>query len=149
MRGVTMFVSENTAPTPLNIVADPTAIHATLPTLVQVIASIRNDGVQGVDFVFELAAGMEIVEEAHKITARLYDSEIELRPEGWLLFRKVRFSTGYLHHFAGAKSRRGSAYVKITPTSAEFNPEDAAALLKLLLASKVIYQERSVFPYLD
>ena len=72
-----------------------------------------------------------------------------LGPKGGLLFRNLQFQTGYYHHWAGADSRRGNAYITITPISTEFNPEDAAALLKLLLATNVVYQTRTMFPYLD
>lgn len=144
MRGVTISVAEGVSSTPLIVNADPAAIHATLPILVRIIGSIRNDGVQGIDFTFELTSGMEVVQKAHKITARLYDSEVQLLPEDGLLFRTLRFETGHYHSFAESKPRRGNAYVKVTPVSAEFNPEDAAALLRLLLETNVIYREGNV-----
>jgi hypothetical protein len=149
MRGLMIYVEQGVLPAPLKMIADATAIHVTLPTLVKIITSIRNDGVRGASFYFTLVSGLEVAEKDFKITARLYDSEIRLPPDGGLLFRNFSFTTGHYHSFTGRTVERSNAYVGITPIGEEFNTEDAASLLKLLLRNNIIYEPRSEFPSID
>jgi hypothetical protein len=144
-RGVTISAIDGIVPNPLQIDAAPATLHITLPTIINILSLVRGDGVKNVAFSFELTDGMGVLQKTHKLTAQLYDSEIQLGPEGGLVFRDLKFNTGNYSFISRSSPRRGNAYVRMIPLTSVFGAEDAAALLKLLLASGVIFREETSF----
>lgn len=138
LHGVSMWVT--TDKPELTILADPVALSATFSIIIDIIREIHANGVKDVGFTFEIVPGFNVVEQDYKITSRLYDSDIKLRANRGLSYRDMVFDTGqYYGHFGGS-SQPGNSYVKIIPTKDKFRLEDAAELLGLLFAKKVIYQ---------
>lgn len=137
-RGVRISMSEGTSPKPLRITVDPFVLELALPILQKILDLVRTESAPPMDFNFKLAMGLDVIQEKHKITARLYDDPISLKRDGSVVFRGMGFDTGYYHRFLGRSgSERSNAYIRITPES-KLDPDDAGELLRLLVKRGVV-----------
>lgn len=134
LRGATFSAWSDESKVTIEI--DPVAFDAVFPTVCSILKIIKNDAAGDIAFRFKLAGGLDVVEESHQITARLFHTEICLA-QNCFAFRDLYFRPGSVHYFNS--ERRGPAYIDISPRGELLNKSDTIDLVKLLLEHRVIY----------
>ena len=70
---------------------DPGLTAITFPILKKILNSIRNNGVMGITFRIYSIDKVKLIRELHKITTRLYDTDIKIDEKGGFLKGCIKF----------------------------------------------------------
>lgn len=139
--GMLISTEERITPQPIYFNIDPSLVNKTIPLVILSLVRLRSKGVQGVSFVFGLNYRVESIRESHKITARLFGSDVTFGDKNSLIFDDIdfRIESRLNIHGADELKMRRSTYLHITPLTNEINVTRITALLDLLFKKNILY----------
>jgi len=129
------IIANSGLPESLEFMIDPELFSVNAAILVEIVKSVRRQGLPGIRLIFELASGIEVLTKQHKISSRLFGTAAHLHQATGFAFYELRFGTDY---FYPARSR-GNAYISITIDADEIPLKRVRELLDLLMEKRIVY----------
>lgn len=137
--GVTFFAQVGNGPGYVEIKIDPTVIDVAMSLVQQSTRIIRKDGLTGQTMRLDFVAGVEHVRERHKITGRLFGTEVKLVSGEYLRFRNLEFMLGRLRSHTMRSIQVGAAYLQVRATEDDLALPTVRDLLDLLFERELLY----------
>jgi len=139
MFGIKLSTTKHTSPEPLDFEIDPTLADIALPTVELLLQDIFPTGMQDINIRFELQPSIDIVPGFHKITARLFGTNVKIIDEKRLGLGDIEFQLDHLLYLGRSSATRGNAYINITIKSIDIKLQKLAELFNLLFDREVLY----------
>ncbi len=139
--GLTAYTTDSQRPRPIIFTFDPALSDSTVPLAIEIVKSLRAEGVKGISIRFDFVDTVECVKESHKLSARLFGTGVTLGEDRSFVYEGLMFSVDHLIHFVGDRSiKRGATYLSMTPVNNTFSLGEAAKLMRMLITNKVLYE---------
>lgn len=148
--GVSIAVPDGIQPPPLEISVDPGIADVALPKVERIIREIRSDGINGISIRFDFISTVECLTDRHKISGRVYGTDVKLSTKDHLILRDIEFYISHLFYLATPRlSRRGATYVSMRFVCTEIPLSQIRELLEFLFEREILYIEPRSIEYVE
>lgn len=137
--GLSIFKTQGYVPEQLQAKLAPGVADVSLPILDKAIRSVRSAGLTGVTIRVDFSDLVDYVSARHKLTGRIFGTDIKLAPGDSLIWGDLRFSIGHLLSFAGRQARRGATYISLELLTDQIPQAQVRDLLTLLFQREVLF----------
>ena len=124
----------------LEIYVDPGIADVALPRVERIIRKIRSEGVRGISIRFDFISTVECLTDHHKISGRVYGTNIKLSAENRLILGDIEFYVSYSYSFRpSGDTRRGATFINMRFECDELRLSQIRELLEFLFEREILY----------
>lgn len=138
--GVSVTTTGDVPDNVLRIIFDPGNLSYSLPIVENITKSIRTDGINGVKLGIELGNDVYVLVDMHKITSRLFNTNIRLGNSNGFCKDEIDFY--FIHRIKTMRQIRNAQLV-IHLHSDSIKIKEIAELIDLLFDRGILYVEKS------
>lgn len=149
--GISVFAPQGITPEPLEIKIDPSVSDVAFPIVEQAIRKIRDEGVAGTKIRFDFVRTVVHLDRRHKLTGRLYGTDVKLAPEEWLIRNDIQFYIQHLFLLFGAAGgyQRSTTSISMKLLCNRIPLEQIRDLLAFLFERGILFYEPEIPTYLE
>lgn len=126
----------------LTIAIDSGIADVSFPIVERVIREVRSKGIRDIVVRLDFIKAVDCLTGQHKVTGRLYGSDIKLSDNDHLIFKDIEFQVSHLYSFSvHGGSRRGATYLSMIFHCDEIPVSQIRELLNFLFEREVLYLE--------
>lgn len=140
-QGMSLYAQEDVGQKVVRIELDPFVGDIAFPLIERAVRAIGLAGMQGLPVRMDFIAAIDALQEHHKLTGRLYGSQVRLVDANSLGFRSLDFSIGRLMSFSTHRARAGAVYLSIRSQAESIALSDLRELLDLLFERRALFYE--------
>jgi hypothetical protein len=137
LHGITFKARVEVEEEPLQIRVDPGLADIALPIIERAIREVRTkDGVRGVRLRLDFDQTVDCIELWHKVTGRIYGTDVKLGSGDELVRQDIRFRTG---RSPSGLQGRGSVYIVMDMLSDQIPTDQMRELLAFLFDRELLF----------
>ena len=138
--GITFHARVEAEEEPLQIRIDPGLVDVTLPIVERSIRAVRSrDGVRGIAISIDLDRAVDSVRARHKITGRVYGTDVSLGSGEYLIRREIQFRIGRLAGPIGRTFREGPAFIQLEMLADRIPSDQIRELILFLFDRDILF----------
>ncbi len=137
--GVSITKSSSKLPESITFQLDPILINENIYIIEESVNKIRKDGLKGICMRFDFNIAISRLKNIHKITARIYKSEIKLADNDQFVFRNIQFEIGSSFYFNQSKIHQAGVYINITFIENKICVSDIKDLFNILFTREILF----------
>lgn len=140
LHGVTIAAVGMHSPT-IQLSIDPGIAEVAFPIVEKAISEVRSGVIDGISIRIDFLRAVGCLTDRHKVTGRIYGSDIKLAEKDHLIYQDIEFHISHLLHLSvhDGQSRTGATYLSMTLHCDEIPLQQMGELVQFLFDREILF----------